>query len=192
MRQLAERPIWQASHAPACGPGSLRGPPNHRKLQVPALYCTIVQAEPALAPQLTPGHVEKALNALCYRFTKGPWRGLLIRRGYDPREDRSARRLQSFEYKLPPGLQGLAPQQQQAAGERAVEAAAAAAAPKRSRGSAAWQGLVGAWNPEFLRILQGFGRSLAAAAPAADMRALGVGVPAGGPAALEGHRPAVC
>lgn len=38
-----------------------------------------------------------------YRFRTGPWRGLCVRRGYDPRQDPEARRYQVLQYKLPTG-----------------------------------------------------------------------------------------
>ncbi|EFJ50146.1 hypothetical protein VOLCADRAFT_89237, partial [Volvox carteri f. nagariensis] len=45
--------------------------------------------------------VERVVQRLCYRFKTGPWRGLFIRRGYDPRVDVEARKYQAIIYSLP-------------------------------------------------------------------------------------------
>ncbi|KXZ49351.1 hypothetical protein GPECTOR_22g945 [Gonium pectorale] len=45
--------------------------------------------------------VERVLQRLCYRFKTGPWRGLFIRRGFDPRSDVEARKYQAIVYTLP-------------------------------------------------------------------------------------------
>ncbi|PNH10067.1 General transcription factor 3C polypeptide 5 [Tetrabaena socialis] len=61
--------------------------------------CPAVAA--ALPGGLEPAAVERIVQRLCYRFKTGPWRGLFIRRGYDPRADAGARRYQALTYSLP-------------------------------------------------------------------------------------------
>lgn len=45
--------------------------------------------------------IAKHLPSVAYRFSKGPWRMLWIKFGYDPREDRNAGKFQIIQYRPP-------------------------------------------------------------------------------------------
>mmetsp|Transcript_21559 Transcript_21559/g.56203 ORF Transcript_21559/g.56203 Transcript_21559/m.56203 type:complete len:483 (-) Transcript_21559:454-1902(-) len=46
-------------------------------------------------------HMQHALPQLCFKFKTGPWRDLLVRRGYDPRSDPSSGAFQAVTYSIP-------------------------------------------------------------------------------------------
>ncbi|KAK9819818.1 hypothetical protein WJX72_002751 [[Myrmecia] bisecta] len=52
-------------------------------------------------PDVSRPELEAALPKACYVFRNGPWRGLWIRRGYNPRDDSGSRAYQALEYHLP-------------------------------------------------------------------------------------------
>ena len=70
-------------------------PPRH-----PHLTTTTTTTSPSILFPSTRTHQE-LLARLCYKFRNGPWKGALIRRGYDPRTDPSSRQYQVLEYTLP-------------------------------------------------------------------------------------------
>lgn len=45
--------------------------------------------------------LNQLLQIICYKFKNGPWKGAWVKRGYDPRKDHSAAKLQVLEYCLP-------------------------------------------------------------------------------------------
>ncbi|KAG2500705.1 hypothetical protein HYH03_001470 [Edaphochlamys debaryana] len=81
---LAQRPVW--------GLELLR----ERVAASPA-----VVAAAAAPDRVDAARVEQAVRRLCYRFKTGPWRGLFIRRGFDPRIQVEARQHQALVYTLP-------------------------------------------------------------------------------------------
>ncbi|GLI61949.1 hypothetical protein VaNZ11_004510, partial [Volvox africanus] len=128
-RLLAQRPVWGLD-----------------LMRERCTACTAVQA--AMPGGCDSGAVERVVQRLCYRFKTGPWRGLFIRRGYDPRADVEARKYQALVYSLPnnwyrnllkAGLHGGMQQPRKAAaaekgpsgGDGAVEAGSAAVGATR-------------------------------------------------------------
>ncbi|GIL75445.1 hypothetical protein Vretimale_8077 [Volvox reticuliferus] len=81
-RLLAQRPVWGLD-----------------LMRERCAACAAVQA--AMPGGCNSGAVERVVQRLCYRFKTGPWRGLFIRRGYDPRADVEARKYQALVYSLP-------------------------------------------------------------------------------------------
>jgi general transcription factor 3C polypeptide 5 (transcription factor C subunit 1) len=69
VKMLFYRPIWQTS-------------------------ILLKKLQEKLQLTLTHTQVKKALHLCCYRFNQGPWKGLFIRRGYDPRKDVNASKYQ--------------------------------------------------------------------------------------------------
>jgi hypothetical protein len=59
-----------------------------------------------------PAAVEAAITLLTYRFSAGPWRTALIRKGYDPRKDRDSWRYQVISVILPDHFRNSAAHQQ--------------------------------------------------------------------------------
>eukprot|EP00192_Tetraselmis_astigmatica_P005998 CAMPEP_0117651038 /NCGR_PEP_ID=MMETSP0804-20121206/1875_1 /TAXON_ID=1074897 /ORGANISM="Tetraselmis astigmatica, Strain CCMP880" /LENGTH=520 /DNA_ID=CAMNT_0005456981 /DNA_START=135 /DNA_END=1693 /DNA_ORIENTATION=- len=70
----------------------------------------LLAKRPIWTPALLAKHFDKGLKAAlttaihraCYTFKMGPWGGLLIRRGLDPRSDPECRRWQGLRFDFPP------------------------------------------------------------------------------------------
>lgn len=86
-RALAQRPVWH----PVTLWRHVAGPTGPGEGEQGA----------AAGPQLTGPAFEKAVQQVTYRFKNGPWRGMVVRLGYDPRKDFESRWFQGVDVFLP-------------------------------------------------------------------------------------------
>ncbi|KAK9835425.1 hypothetical protein WJX81_008652 [Elliptochloris bilobata] len=98
-----------------------------------------VWALPLLAARASPAAAAdvEVLKRVAYVFRNGPWKGLWVRRGYDPRLDPAARRWQVMELPVPiVWRQRVEAQQHARSGDAGASGSAAAAGPGLSNGQA--------------------------------------------------------